>query len=95
MRLVNRGYNEQAIHVPALWHHLGLKRRLPWHLSLRVELDGLLEERVHPAVVHADGGACGHVSCSTAFRLLVGKQFVAWRFMQPHTLVFAVKGVDR
>ena len=77
--------------VAELWQHLACTPSLPWSLDLRVEVDGVLEEEVHEAEmqVYASGGA--YIKCDAAFRPLMGKRHVAWRFMQPDTLVFAVR----
>ena len=55
-----------------------------------MEVDGVLGER-HDAVIQGGVGRGRYVLCAPAFRPLVGKQHVAWRFMQPDTLVYAVR----
>ena len=81
-----------SIPATALWRHLGYTPSLPWSLGLRVEVDGALEEQRHQAVLRVyekSGGSA--VTCAPAFRPLAGKQHVAWRFMRPDTLVYAVR----
>ena len=55
-----------------------------------MEVDGVLGER-HEAVMQGGVGRGCYILCAPAFRPLVGKQGVAWRFMQPDTLVYAVR----
>ena len=84
----------QKLCFPAcdLWRHLGYTHDLPWTLGLRVEVDRVLAEEVHEAVVKKyNNGATTFLFCAAAFRPLVGKQYVAWRFIWPDTLVCAVK----
>ena len=79
--------NTQSFPGRALLEHLGHVHDLPRSLGLRVEVDGVLGEQVHDAVVKGDS----YVFCAAAFQPLVGKQYVAWRFIRPDTLVCAVK----
>ena len=74
----------------ALWQHLGRTPSLPWRLGLRVEVDGVLGER-RKAVMKEGVCQSRYIKCAAAFRPLMGKQCVAWRFLPPDTLVFAVK----
>ena len=81
-----------TIPAAALWQHLGPTPSLPWSLGLRVEVDGVLEDEVHDALIKTyPTGSSTYLFCAAAFRPLVGKQYVAWRFIQPDTLVCAVK----
>ena len=64
---------------------------LPWDLSLQVEVDGVLEGETHQVKMISNSGSRAAISCTAAFRPLVGKQFVAWRFTPPSTLTYAVK----
>ena len=84
------GPDRVDIPATALWQHLGQEHDLPWSLGLRVEVDGVMGER-HDAVMQGEVGRGCYVLCAAAFCPLVGKQHVAWRFMQPDTLVYAVK----
>ena len=61
---------------------------------LQVEVDGVLLPEAHTVVVVRDRSSTARISCAGAFRPLVGKQFLAWRFISspPATRVFAVKG---
>ena len=83
---------QASIPTTALWQHLGYTHDLPWSLGLRVEVDGVLGDEVHQVVMRSwrEGNVSTYVSCVAAFRPLVGKQYVAWRFMWPDTLVCAV-----
>ena len=55
-------------------------------------MDGVLGELQHEVVMwKSRGKASTIVSCVAAFRPLMGKQLVAWRFMRPDTLVCAVR----
>ena len=87
-RMIESLNHSHSLPISTLFGHLGRMPTFPWHLVLRVEVDGVLEPRCHDLVL---GPRQNHVQCIPAFRPLVGKQFVAWRFMQPATLVFAVK----
>ena len=88
-----RLFPQGQVSFPAtdLWRHLGCTPSLPWNLDLRVEVDGVLKEQRHGVVMWRGGNASTYVACAAAFRPLVGKQLVAWRFMLPTTLVCAVK----
>ena len=84
-------YPHRSVPIHTLWKHLVSTPSLPMNLSLRVEVDGVLEDRVHRVVMrsHCSGGAW--ITCAPAFRPLVGKQHVAWRLLLPNTLVYAVR----
>ena len=93
-RMVGHYYREQRVSNDTLIQALALGHvhSLPWGVSLRVEVAGVLGEQEYEVDVRdcrASGGA--RIRCAPAFRPLVGKQVVAWRFMPPRTLVFAVK----
>ena len=83
-----RSISAHTLHT--LWQHLGHTHDLPWCLILRVEVDGVLGDQEFEVVMQAHG-LRGSISCPAAFRPLVGKQFVAWRFGRPDTLVYAVR----
>ena len=67
----------------------------PATINMRVEADGDVGEQVYSAKLKF--GSFGvpasgiHVSCRPAFAQLVGMRIVAWRVMEPDTLIFAVK----
>ena len=55
-------------------------------------MDGVLGGQRHRAVLRVYGQTRGAtVTCAHAYRPLVGMQHVAWRFMRPDTLVYAVR----
>ena len=62
---------------------------------LQVEVDGVLLPEAHTVVVVRDRSSTARISCAGAFRPLVGKQFLAWRFSGNPcaTLVFAAGAV--
>ena len=84
-------YPTRYVPTHSLWQQLGQMHDLPWSLSLRVEVDGVLGDRVHRVVMRRHGRGAASITCTAAFRPLVGKQYVAWCFIQPDTLVYAVR----
>ena len=85
--------NSVSVPASALWRHLGYTHDLPWSLGLRVEVDSVLGdlEARQEVVMRRTASGNVYVPCAAAFRPLVGMQFAAWRFMQPDTLVYAVR----
>ena len=82
----------QSVPARALWRALGGPRKLPWDVTLRLELDGALDAQGQQAVLRAKGRATCRLHCPKAvFNRVEGNQLVAWRFMPPNTLVYAVR----